>query len=406
MKLHLLSVVVSIGGSLVAESIAAELPVPTPRASHPRLLVTAESLAQARERIAGKQSPHVLGWEALLRRIETPLVIEPYTGADPIAYYGQCLSQGERARDLALAYRLGGSDEHALAAIRILEAWSHGTPLPGTQLADDLRGSPGEGMYVGRGTFPMMYAADLLWDHPRFAGPPREAFTLWMEALVPVIKRGIDKWEDNGYYGGQDFQNHLAAHVLGLTAIATLLGDRELLQYAIDSPDNPRDFRELIAGLILMPGDAVHRREPATALAPRAGEIYDRYRHHTGPNRGLQYAHLSLELMSLVSEIGRHNGMDLWHFTAPGGETLRLPYEFYADFYALEDASLKGGFYAGETNSINKGSNNAALFELGLARFPDSPALQNVVRMSDRAKHSDHLAGPLLLTHGIVFPSQ
>ncbi len=392
--------------SLADGAAAPEMPVPEPRAPHPRLLVSAESLAKTRELIAARQYPHILGWEALLKRIETTVVTKPYTGVDPIAYYHHCHPQGERARDLALAYHLGGREEHALAAIRILDAWSRSTPLPGTQLADDMKGSPGIGMYVGRGTFPMMYAADLLWDHHGFSGAPREAFTQWMKALVPVIKSGIMKWEEKGYYGRQDFQNHLAAHTLGLTAIATLLGDRELLQYAIDSPENPRDFRELIAGLILMPGDAVHQREPATAPAPQAGEIYDRYRHHTGPIRGLQYAHLSLGLLSMVAEIGRHNGMDLWNYKAPGGETLRLPYEFYADFYSLEDSSLKGGFYAGETKLINKGTHNAALFELGLARFSNSPALEHVIWVSDRAKFSDHLAGPLMLTHGIVLPNQ
>ncbi len=240
MRNHILLAAALMLASLADGTAVPEIPVPEPRAPHPRLLVSAESLAKTRELIAARQYPHILGWEALLKRIETTVDTKPYAGVDPIAYYHHCHPQGERARDLALAYHLGGREEHALAAIRILDAWSRSTPLPGTQLADDMKGSPGIGMYVGRGTFPMMYAADLLWDHPGFSGAPREAFTQWMKALVPVIKSGIMKWEEKGYYGRQDFQNHLAAHTLGLTAIATLLGDRELLQYAIDSPENPR----------------------------------------------------------------------------------------------------------------------------------------------------------------------
>jgi Alginate lyase len=373
---------------------------------HPRLLLSKADVERVRARVAANQYPHILSWDKLLKSLEPPLSPRPYVGKDPVAFYKICHPQAARARDLALAYRLGGEEKNARAAIEILKAWSGAEPRPGTQLDRTAVGGPGVGMYLSRAVFPMMYAADLLWDDPEFSGKPREAFSDWLRLLVPQIKASIEDWDKSAYYGEQDFNNHLAAHVLGLTAIGTLLGDRELLQYALDSGDNPRDFAELVDGMILMPGDAVHRREPPDAQPSQAGEIYDRYRHHTGPLKGIQYAYLSLELLSLTAEIARTNGLDLWSYSAPGGESLRLPFEFYPDFFRLEDTSLKGGFYSGETKRIGKGNDNGALFELGLARFPDSTSLPGAVWVSDRAKHSDDLAGPLVLTHGVVFPGQ
>jgi hypothetical protein len=383
-----------------------EILAPDLSAPHPRLLLSKADIERAKARVAEGQYPHVLSWNRLLKSLELPLQAQPYVGTDPIAFYKICHPQAARARDLALAYRLGGDAKHARAALEILKTWSGAEPCPGTQLDRPAVGGPGVGMYLSRAVFPMIYAADLLWDNPEFSGAPRDAFSDWLRLLVPEIKASVEDWDKSGYYGEQDFNNHLAAHVLGLTAIGTLLGDRGLVQYALDSKDNPRDFSELIAGMILMPGDAVHRREPSSAPPPQVGELYDRYRHHTGPLKGIQYAYLSLELLSLTAEIARTNGLDLWSYSAPGGETLRLPFEFYPDFFRLEDTSLKGGFYSGETKRIGKGNDNGALFELGLARFPDSTSLRDAVWVSDRARHSDDLAGPLVLTHGVVFPGQ
>jgi len=89
-----------------------------------------------------------------------------------------------------------------------------------------------------------------------------------------VIKEGIQRWETNDDFGGQEFQNHHVSHVLGLALIGSALRDRELIQFALDSPENPKDFRELLDGLILMPGDTPHGGLRGKPLHP--GEIQDR----------------------------------------------------------------------------------------------------------------------------------
>jgi hypothetical protein len=167
-----------------------------------------------------------------------------------------------------------------------------------------------------------------------------------------------------------------------------------------------RDYTDLIEGLILMPGDETHHREPAHAPPPQKGEIYDRYRHFTAPMKGLQYTGLSMNLMAQIAEIGRHLGLDLWNYQAPGGETLRLPFEYYSDFYRLQDSGLKHGLYKGETDRIGQAGDSPAAFELGLARYPDSQPLRDLLWVIDRPIHRCHTLGPVLLTHGHVFPVQ
>jgi hypothetical protein len=47
-----------------------------------------------------------------------------------------------------------------------------------------------------------------------------------------------------------------------------------------------------------------------------------------------------------------------------------------------------------------------ATFELGLSRFPESQPLRDLMWVMDRPLHRCHTLGPVLLTHGHVFPEQ
>ncbi len=93
----------------------------------------------------------------------------------------------------------------------------------------------------------------------------------------------INLWEDNDYFNKQYYQNHLVAHSMGILMLGLATDNDELVQFAIDSPANPRDVKELLSGCILMDGDTPCSREKAGSAPPVKGEIYDRYRHDTGP---------------------------------------------------------------------------------------------------------------------------
>lgn len=375
---------------------------------HPRLFINAAELATLAARIEDRQYPHILAWERLLDKLDKPPAIRPYVGDNVKVFYNTLQLQSQYARDFALAWWITQDDAYARRAIETMKAWSQATPAPGTfpLMANDGEPIPSTAMYVSRAALPLLYTADLLWEHPDFDPNSKQRFIDWLRQLEQTLKDGIQEWEDNDYYNRQYFNNHLVAHVMGLAAIGSLLDDRELLQFALEHPANARDFAELLEGLILMDGDEVHHRERPSAPPPQDGEIMDRYRQHTARGRGLQYTHLSTALLCATAEIYRAYGVDLWNYTAPGGENLRLPLEFYSDFYRLGNSALKGGFYAGTNKRLGKAGDTPALFELGLARYPDSQPLRNLVWVTDRPIHEGHLLGSTLLTHGIVFPEQ
>jgi hypothetical protein len=392
--------------------------VPKITQAHPRLFVDADELATTKELVRSAQVPHVDAWNALKGELAINSVVpKPYVETVGEAFYAAANPQAGRARDLALAWWITGDNKYADRAVDFITAWSNASPTPGINFGAE---SPNTGIYLVRGTLGFVYAADLLWNYPGFTKEKKTAFEQWLRLMIKKVRACKELWKANDHYNRQYFTNHHATHALGLAAMGSYLGDRELVQYAIDDPDNDRDFTDLIAGIIMKPGDLPHHREPATAPAPISGEMYDRYRHYTGPVRGLQYGHLSMNMMAQIAEVGRHLGLDLWNYRAPGGETLIHPFRFYSDFYRLGNATIKHGLYADptginppppttnpdETPRLGLGGDTPATFELGLAQFPTSQPLIDLLRVTDRARYRCHTLGPVLLTHGVVFAQQ
>jgi hypothetical protein len=367
-------------------------------------------LAAMKQRVASAQIPHVLAWQALEKELAAANTPKPYVGNDGEAFYKAANGQAARARDLALAWWMTGENKYADQAVNYLVVWSQAQPTPGQEFVSEDGGkSPNVGIHLVRGTLGFLYAADLLWDYPGFTPEKKAAFEKWLQVLIPNVRACKEHWKAMDHFNRQYFQNHHVTHALGLAAMGSYLGDRELVQYAIASPDNDRDYTDLVAGIIFMPGDEPHHREKRVdpnAPPPQKGEIYDRYRHYTGPMKGLQYTHLAMNMLAQIAEVGRHLGLDLWNYQAPGGETLRLPFDYYSDFYRLESSDLNHGLYKGENDRLGKAGDTPATFELGLARFPDSQPLRDLLWVMDRPLHRCHTLGPVLLTHGYVFPEQ
>lgn len=315
-----------------------------------------------------------IAYNQLIENCENGLKYTPmvYQGNNPSEFYEQILKQAALARDLALGYFLSEKIEYAEKAVEIIGTWAE----KGTGITYEL--TSGTGMLIARSMYPMLCAYDLLKNSTFIDNNAQEQVNLWLSGFVPQIKMSIDNWEQNDYYNRQDYQNHLVAHSMGLLALGYVLEDGDLVKYALESPENPRNIYDLITGCIFMEGDEVHHREPANAPPPESGEIYDRYRHHTATNRGLQYAHLTTTLLTISAKICANNGLNLFEYTATTGENLRLPHEYYADFYRL-DACIKSGFYCGESHRIGKVGDDHGMFELGYRYYHDSEPLKNLL---------------------------
>ena len=75
----------------------------------------------------------------------------------------------------------------------------------------------------------------------------------------------------------------------------------------------------------------------------------------------------------------RNNGLNLYDYTCPTGENLKLAYEFYAPFYAQNKADLRGGYYTGEDSRIGLAGDLHGLFELGYNAYPNSTEIKAVI---------------------------
>ncbi len=385
--------------------------------AHPRLFLDQEGLDAMRMRALQGDTEFEEAWARLQsiadRALEQPLPA-PYQGDNARQYYLKGQAAGAMARDLALAYHISGKQDYANRAVAILDAWASATPLPGTSLSEKIH-YPNLGMMVARGSLPFIWTYDLLYTNASMTHAKREQVQRWFRALVKVIKEGSRRWEENDYFNKQFYQNHLVADALGLLAIAYATGDQELAQYALDSDKNPRDYRELLTGVILMPGDEPYYREPGD-FTVRPGEIMDRYRHFalgghygdyvTKANRALQYSHLSLRQLSLMAEITRTNGLDLYGYTAPGGENLETSWTFLAEYYQPGFVIPKGDFYEGESARIGKGGDPTTFFEFAYACYPENLKLQKLIANLDRGKQPrTECIGWPVLTHGRTLPT-
>ena len=371
----------------------------------PRIETDAAGLVRARDRIASGRKPFASYWRLAKAEAEKALSLspQPIETQDSLAFHGAVQAQGIAARLLAYRWRLEDHQRSGEQAIALLDGWASASPLPGTDLDPTIR-YPNAGMDVARGMLPFVAAYDLLIGHPALTEEKQFRIEAWFRALVPVIREGIHRWENNDDFGGQEFQNHHVSHVLGLALLGSVLEDRELIRLALDSPENPKDFRELLGGLILMPGDQPHGGLRGKPLHP--GEIQDRVRTNSGA--GLTYCHLSLTLMLYASEVlSRATGEDLVNATAPGGETLRLSAAFYSDFFRLRNARINGDYYFRDQRAIQNNQPFLGIFEVALGHWQDVPNLKAVVRSTDRARTPRswlNYYGLPLLTHGLDNP--
>ena len=355
----------------------------------PSLMFTPEEISHLRTAVENSvegTSLHTAGMH-LIQKCEggLNLAIDVYNGNNPSAFYEQILKQAALARDLALGYALTGNGLYAEKAAEIIKTWAEQSSGIILELTS------GTGMLIARSTYPLLCAYDLLKNTPYFDVQSRENVNSWLSGFIPQIKSSITDWEQNNYYNRQDYQNHVVAHSMGLLALGYALEDKDLINFALQSKENPRNIYELITGCIFMEGDEVHHREPANAPPPENGEIYDRYRHHTASNRGLQYAHLTTTLLTISAKICANNGLNLFDYTAPAGENLRLPFEYYADYYRLMDACIKRGFYCGETSRIGKAGDNHGMFELAYRYYPDSEPIKNLLHSGSFNRGTDYM---------------
>jgi hypothetical protein len=339
----------------------------------PSILFTQPELDQLIQNIDISETGSSLrtSYNSLIIRCNGGLNFTPniYAGTNPNTYFDQMRTQAGLVRNLALGYKLTQNPLYAQKAAAIIRTWAETC----SNITYDLE--TGTSMLLARCNYPLICAYDLLKETSYIDITTKNITENWFRNLIPQFVQSVNYWNQNDYFDKQDYQNHVVAHSMGLLAMGYVLKDHETIHYALCSSANPRNIYKLITGCIFMVGDAVHHRESTTAPAPANGEIYDRYRHKTAPLKGLQYSHLTLSLLTISAKMSYNNGLNLFTYTAPTGENLRLSHEYYSDYYRLMNSCIKSNFYCGETDRIGLADDNPGMFEIGYQYYPTSNPL-------------------------------
>lgn len=371
----------------------------------PMLFVTPQRIARVRARVADasdaeRGEPWYRAWEKTRESAEASLdwTSEPYLGPER-RFWPAAGEAGNRARDLAMTHAVTGEPRYADKARDILLAWAD-SPDP-----DPMPGRNGgfwpmwSGLVVARSVVSFCYAYSLVFDS--MTPDERERVAAFFRRMNGTIRKSQQMWIENNYYHAQDYQNHLAAFIMGMAAIGFVLRDRGLVVYALEHPDNPRDFKDMIRGAIIMSRDDLwvnDRTLTDGAPEPHPGEIYDRYRVTGGS--GFGYAIGCYEHLLVLAEAAWNNGVDFYSYTAPSGANLLMPGEFYADFYLTGDLSIKGGYYRDDKpDSIPRVC--PAYYELLNRRYPGRPKIREVLDTLERPAYGGERFGyTATLTHG------
>lgn len=371
-----------------------------------------------RERVESREEPFYTAWLLIKEEADAALdkTYVPRQDEHHGRYFNLALDHGHDVRNLALAFHVTGDEKYAEKSREILRLWAEdalASPYPST-------GSPhSAGLVIGR-VIPIFADAYALL-YGQMGTEERELIKAWFQKMVHPIKESRHIWRtadeiwiygvrheyEPPWLGGQRFNNHLSAHNLGLLSIGYATNDYRLVTEAERHPHNPRNLGTLMEGVILMEGDELFHEDPTiTEGAPPAqdGELYDRYRARSGD--GLQYSFLALRLLTLQADIIKNNnptgtGHDWFDWTAPGGENLRLPFEFYSEFYVTGDPSARGGYYEG-SRLARPEYFAMPMYEIAVREYPESGEIRRVLESLDRVHHDNETFGwTLVLTDGV-----
>ena len=355
------------------------------------------------------KQPYRDAWIDLSTRATNSLVTwaaTPYTGSDgDDAFNDFMLDAGANMLPMTIYYLATGDTNHAEKVVDSLLAYANASPRPGSIAAG--QSVHNAGPISARGLIPLLYAYDLVYSYPGFNQTDKDTIETWFVAYTNEFRQCVQDWVDNDYYDKQYWANHtIAAGALGNIAVGTVIGDASIVQFGYDFAGNPRDLLDNMTGTILVDSDSEYcSREDLFSGAPFDrfdGEIYDRYRHLTGPNKGLQYATLSKQLLFFSVLIMDRNGINLRNWKGSNGENILMPFEYYSDYYRLMDSSLKDGFYSGEDARMGLTGDRPAIQE-AFSSYMDSTKVDyalTAINRLDPDNMIDYYMGHIVLTHG------
>lgn len=329
------------------------------------VFLSAERLTVLRQRIAQKVEPNYSAYLKLKQEADGELGRMPEVpetwyvpgyyrdAAGHIRMKGGLEADANAAYKLALCYKMTGDERYAAAAARLAEAWATGITTLRTE--DDSRLSFSY-------HFPaLIFGESLIHGSPAWTRERQKAFELFLSerALAMNTMERENNW---GNWG-----------LVLVLAIAARLGRADLLA------QGSARWKEFIERQIATDGH----------LPLEVG------RNNGVGEHGIWYTHFSLMPQTLAAEILRVNGVDLFEFVSPQGQTLRKAYECAAP-WARNPASFP--YFKGRSLEEMSGTNYVSYYEILHPRWPNPDAAAMLAAM--RPLSATHSAPALTFTHG------
>lgn len=224
-------------------------------------------------------------------------------------------AMGANVQTLALAYYLSGDTAYGRRAAAQVRHWfldpaTRMTPhLRYAQLVRGVNRERGSGIIDTRWFIDVVDAVGLLQGAPGWSPADQRAMQQWCAQYLQWLRTS-----PNGAHERRARNNHGSWYAAQTAALALFTGDTVLA-------------RRIAA-------DA--RARIGWQITPDGQQPFELQR-----TRSLHYSAFNVEALSRLAEIGRHVGVDLWHYQAPSGGSLRRAIDHLAR-YAPDPARWPG----------------------------------------------------------------
>src|SRR5690625_808177 len=259
------------------------------------ILIDPEMIEILKQRVAEKRQPTYDAWNSVLDSANKRLEQEPSAPSkwyvpgfyeDPDGHReakGALMNDANGAYELALASQSTDSDEYAEKAAELINAWVH--TVESTEKRDD-------STLLFNYHFPaMIYAADLIDKSPVWTEEDTLNFSTFLEEIALPLSTS-DRSNNWGNWG-----------LVFEISIATYLNDTQLFNQSIDR------WKEFIEKQI-----------------DENGHLHEEV-NRNGGTHGIWYSHFTLQPQTIAAEIVRLNGVFLYDYVAPNGNTLEQAYD-------------------------------------------------------------------------------
>jgi Alginate lyase len=215
-------------------------------------------------------------------------------------------AMADAVESLALTFYFSGEARYAEGAARLIRAWFLDPPTrmnPHMRYAQAIPGrndGRGAGLIESRHFIRAADAAGLLGASRAWTENDRQALAAWFREFADWMQTS-----PNGKDEAKAENNHGSWCAAQLACFAWFTGDQALARRTV---------------------------EGARARIARQIEADGRQPRELQRTRGLWYSGFNLEALLILAEMGRHTGMDLYHFQSKDGRGIRRAVDYLAPY--------------------------------------------------------------------------